>query len=71
VQATFEHTFVYELVTLFVVLGPFSTVPIFLASTAGLGRADSLKVGAYAAAIAFVGLIVASIAVNNLTTRPS
>jgi multiple antibiotic resistance protein len=57
VQATFEHTFVYELVTLFVVLGPFSTVPIFLASTAGLGRADSLKVGAYAAAIAFVVLL--------------
>jgi multiple antibiotic resistance protein len=44
-------------VTLFVVLGPFSTVPIFLAATAGLERTDSLKVGAYAVAIAFVVLV--------------
>lgn len=56
-QTSFDHSFVYELVTLFVVLGPFSTVPIFLAATAGLERMDSLKVGAYAVAIAFVVLV--------------
>jgi multiple antibiotic resistance protein len=55
---TFTHTFVYELVTLFVILDPVSTIPIFLASTLGLSRNDSLKVGAYAIALSFVVLLV-------------
>jgi multiple antibiotic resistance protein len=55
---TFTHTFLYELVTLFVILDPISTIPIFLAATLGLARKDSLKVGAYAVAISFVVLLV-------------
>ena len=50
---TFTHTFVYELVTLFVILDPVATVPIFLAATAGLSRKQSLQVAAYAVSIAF------------------
>jgi multiple antibiotic resistance protein len=55
---TFTHTFAYELVTLFVILDPVSTIPIFLAATLGLARSDSLKVGAYAILISFVVLLV-------------
>ena len=55
---TFTHTFVYELVTLFVILDPVSTIPIFLAATLGLARNDSLKVGAYAVSISFLVLLV-------------
>jgi multiple antibiotic resistance protein len=55
---TFTHTFVYELVTLFVILDPVSTIPIFLAAAAGLARKDALKVAAYAVAIAFGVLLV-------------
>ena len=57
-QTTFEHTFVYELVTLFVILDPVSTIPIFLAATLGLPRNESLKVAAYAVAIAFIVLLL-------------
>ena len=55
--ATFTHTFIYELVTLFVILDPVATIPVFLAATAGLARKDSLKVGAYAVAITFIVLL--------------
>ncbi len=44
----FNHNFVYEFVTLFVILDPVATVPIFLLATAGLPRQDALKVAAYA-----------------------
>jgi multiple antibiotic resistance protein len=54
---TFTHTFVYELVTLFVILDPVATVPIFLAATVGLSRKQSLKVAAYATGIAFAVLL--------------
>jgi multiple antibiotic resistance protein len=57
VGTTFTHTFLYELVTLFVILDPVATIPVFLASTAGLARKDSLKVAAYAVAIAFLVLL--------------
>jgi len=50
---TFTHTLLYELVTLFVILDPVATVPIFLAATAGLSRKQSLQVAAYAVSIAF------------------
>ncbi|CAN5377763.1 MarC family protein [soil metagenome] len=50
---TFTHTFVYELVTLFVILDPVATIPIFLAATVGLSRKQSLQVAAYALLIAF------------------
>jgi len=55
---TFTHTFGYELVTLFVILDPVSTIPIFLAATLGLARKDALKVGGYAVLISFVVLLV-------------
>jgi multiple antibiotic resistance protein len=55
--ATFTHTFVYELVTLFVILDPVATVPIFLAATVGLSRKQSLQVAAYAVSIAFAVLL--------------
>ena len=51
--ATFTHTFLYELVTLFVILDPVATVPVFLAATAGLSRKQSLQVAAYAVSTAF------------------
>ena len=54
---TFTHTFIYELVTLFVILDPVATIPVFLAATSGLARRDSLKVGAYAVLIAFFVLL--------------
>lgn len=52
-ETTFTHTFLYELVTLFVILDPVATVPIFLAATVGLTRKQSLLVAAYAVSIAF------------------
>jgi multiple antibiotic resistance protein len=59
VQANFAHDFVYELVTLFVILDPVATVPLFLIATAGLSRKDALKVAGYAVGVAFVVLFVA------------
>ncbi len=56
-ETSFTHTFVYELVTLFVILDPVSTIPIFLAATFGLTRAEALKVGACAVTISFVVLL--------------
>ena len=56
-RTTFTHTFLYELVTLFVILDPVATVPIFLAATAGLSRKQSLQVAAYAVSIAFAVLL--------------
>lgn len=53
----FTHTFVYELVTLFVILDPISTIPIFLAATVGLARKDALKVAAYAIGFSFLVLL--------------
>jgi multiple antibiotic resistance protein len=57
-MTTFTHTFGYELVMLFVILDPVSTIPIFLAATVGLARKDSLKVGAYAVSISLGILLV-------------
>lgn len=53
----FEHTVVYELVTLFVILDPVGTIPVFLAATLGLSRWAAFKVAAYAIAIAFAVLL--------------
>jgi len=49
----FTNTFLYELVTLFVILDPVATIPIFLSATVGLSRKQSLQVAAYALLIAF------------------
>jgi len=53
----FNTNFVYEFVTLFVILDPVATVPIFLFATAGLARKDALKVAGYALGIAFLVLL--------------
>ena len=54
----FTHTLIYELVTLFVILDPVSTVPVFLSVTRGLARKDAFKVAACAVAISFGVLLV-------------
>ena len=54
---TFTHTFLYEFVTLFVVLDPVATLPIFAAVTLGLDRRQTLKVAAYAVGISFLVLL--------------
>lgn len=56
-ETTFTHAFAYELVTLFVILDPVATVPIFLAATVGLNRRQSLQVAAYALSVAFAVLL--------------
>lgn len=53
----FLHDFFYEFVTLFVILDPFATVPLFLMVTAGLDRRRSLLVAAYALGVAFLILL--------------
>jgi multiple antibiotic resistance protein len=56
---SFANDFVYEFVTLFVILDPIATVPLFLIATAGLGRKDALKVAGYAVGVAFLVLFAA------------
>lgn len=63
-QTSFPHTFIYELVTLFVILDPVSTIPIFVAATIGLPRKQALKVGGYAVAISF-GILLFFIAAGQ------
>jgi len=57
VAPTFLNDFFYEFVTLFVILDPFATVPLFLVVTAGLDRRKSLLVAAYALGTAFLILL--------------
>jgi multiple antibiotic resistance protein len=54
---SFVHTFLYEFVTLFVILDPVATLPVFLAATVGLTRRQSLGVAAYAVGVSFVVLL--------------
>ncbi len=54
---TFSSNFLYEFVTLFVILDPVATVPIFLFVTAGLSRRQGLGVAAYALGVAFLVLL--------------
>jgi len=58
-MTSFANDFLYEIVTLFVVLDPIAAVPIFLLATGGLARKDALKVGFYAVLISFAVLFVA------------
>ena len=58
-HTSFAHDFVYEFVTLFVILDPVATIPIFLIATAGLARKDALKVAGYAVGVAFLVLFAA------------
>jgi multiple antibiotic resistance protein len=54
---SFVNTFLYEFVTLFVILDPVATMPVFLAATVGLTRRQSLGVAAYAVGISFLVLL--------------
>lgn len=53
----FANHWLYEFVTLLVVLDPIATVPLFLAATAGLGRSQSMRVALYALGLAFLILV--------------
>ena len=54
---SFVNTFIYEFVTLFVILDPVATLPVFLAATVGLTRRQALGVAAYAVGISFLVLL--------------
>lgn len=56
-QPTFLHSFLYEFVTLFVILDPIATVPVFLSVTANLDARRSLRVAAYAIGLSFAVLL--------------
>jgi len=57
VGLTFANDLFSEVITLFVILDPVATVPIFLSVTAGLDRRRSLLVAAYALLVAFLILL--------------
>lgn len=64
--SSFPNTFLYELITLFVVLDPVATIPVFLAVTAGLPRRQSLLVALYAIGAAFLALLFFIVVGQNL-----
>lgn len=47
----------YEFITLFVMLNPFSKIPVFLAMTFGLSRSEAVRVAAYAVGFSFLLLL--------------
>ncbi|MDP1752225.1 MAG: MarC family protein [Reyranella sp.] len=65
-NAIFPNHVTYEFVTLFVVLDPIASLPVFVAVTAGLTRRQSLLVGFYALAISFLVLLFFIVAGQHL-----
>jgi multiple antibiotic resistance protein len=65
-NAIFPNHVTYEFVTLFVVLDPVATLPIFLAVTTGLTRRQSLLVAFYALGISFLVLLFFIVAGQHL-----
>jgi multiple antibiotic resistance protein len=53
----FLHSFIFEFVTLFVILDPVATVPLFITVTGGLPQRQALAVAASAIGIAFLVLL--------------
>lgn len=53
----FPNDVLYEFVTLFVVLDPIASLPVFVAVTAGLARRQSLLVAFYALGVSFLVLL--------------
>jgi len=53
----FLNHWLYEFMTLLVILDPIATVPLFMAVTAGLTRPQAVRVGLYALGIAFLILL--------------
>jgi multiple antibiotic resistance protein len=66
VGAIFPNDVLYEFVTLFVVLDPIATLPVFTAVTAGLNRRQSLLVGFYALGVSFLVLLFFIVAGQHL-----
>lgn len=56
-EPKFLSDFFFEFVTLFVILDPVATVPVFISVTAGLDRRRSLLVALYALGVAFLVLL--------------
>jgi multiple antibiotic resistance protein len=65
-DAIFPNHVTYEFVTLFVVLDPIATLPIFIAVTAGLTRRQSLLVAFYALGVSFLVLLFFIVAGQHL-----
>ena len=57
VAPTFLNHFFYEFVTLFVILDPVATIPIYLSVTAGLDRRTALLVAFYALGVSVLILL--------------
>ncbi len=55
---SFAHGLIYEFVTLFVVLDPIATVPVFLKITQGMSFRRALLVAFYAIVVSFLVLLV-------------
>jgi multiple antibiotic resistance protein len=53
----FLNHWLYEFMTLLVILDPIATVPLFMAATAGLSRPQATRVGFYALGVAFLILL--------------
>ena len=62
----FTNTFLYEFVTLLVVLDPVATIPIYLAVTRGLDRKRALLVAFYALGVSFLILLFFIVAGQHL-----
>lgn len=62
----FPNDVLYEFVTLFVVLDPIATLPVFTAVTAGLSRRQSLLVAFYALGVSFLVLLFFIVAGQHL-----
>lgn len=65
-EADFTREFFYEFVTLFVILNPATSIPMFLTATAGLDRRGSIQVGALALGISFAILTFFIVAGQSL-----
>lgn len=62
----FPNDLLYEFVTLFVVLDPIATLPVFTAVSAGLNRRQSLLVAFYALGVSFLVLLFFIVAGQHL-----
>lgn len=62
----FPNDVLYEFVTLFVVLDPIATLPVFTAVSAGLTRRQSLLVAFYALGVSFLVLLFFIVAGQHL-----
>jgi multiple antibiotic resistance protein len=64
--AIFPNDLLFEFVTLFVVLDPIATLPIFITVTGGLSRRQSLLVAFYALGVSFLVLLFFIVAGQHL-----